>query len=361
VATTERPDVRRVIESAQGAIDRNRQRLQRGVDILLAREEPPVGVTPKDVIYSRGTLRLYHYRPMSSEVYRVPVIFIMSLVSKPWILDLTPGQSFIQYMLMEGFDVFMIDWGVPRPEDKKLRFEDYVEDFMPNCFEQVQKVTGEEEYSLLGYCMGGIFALMYAGVHTEAPVKNLVMAATPVDTEGMGLFKKWSDPRFQDVDRLVDSMGNIPPELMLRSFEMLRPTDRWFSYVRLLDRLWDPMFVYGYRVMYKWTNEQIPFPGETFRQFTRELMWENKLMRGVMTVGGKPVNTQAITCPVLNVMAEHDHIAPYAATSPLLSLVGSEDTEDVLMKGGHVSLVAGKNAVGRLWPKVSDWLGERSV
>ena len=77
MATTERPDVRRVIESAQTIIDRNRQRIQRGVDILLAREEPPVGVTPKDVIYSRGTLRLYHYRPMTSEVYRVPVIFIM--------------------------------------------------------------------------------------------------------------------------------------------------------------------------------------------------------------------------------------------------------------------------------------------
>jgi polyhydroxyalkanoate synthase len=268
---------------------------------------------------------------MTSEVYRVPVIFIMSLVSKPWILDLTPGQSFIQYMLMQGFDVFMIDWGIPRPEDKKLKFEDYVEDFMPACFEQVQKVTGEEEYSLLGYCMGGLFALMYAGVHTEAPVKNIVTAATPVDMDGMGLFRKWSDPKFQDVDRLVDSMGNIPPELMLRSFEMLRPTDRWFSYVRLIDRLWDPMFVYGYRVMYKWTNEQIPFPGETFRQFTRELMWENKLMRGVLTVGGKPVNTQAITCPVLNVMAEHDHIAPFASTRPLLDLVGSDDKEDVIL------------------------------
>jgi polyhydroxyalkanoate synthase len=90
-------------------------------------------------------------------------------------------------------------------------------------------------------------------------------------------------------------------------------------------------------------------------------MWENKLMRGVMTVGGKPVNTQAITCPVLNVSAQHDHIAPYDSTKAVLSIVGSEDKEDVVMKGGHVSLVAGQNAVNRLWPKVADWLGERSV
>jgi len=148
---------------------------------------------------------------------------------------------------------------------------------------------GRERYfwafavAMVLFSMGGLFALMYAGVHTEAPIQNLVTAATPVDTDGMGLFKKWSDPRYQDVDRLVDSMGNIPPELMRRSFEIVRPTDRWFSYVRLIDRLWDPMFVYGYRVMYKWTNEQIPFPGETFRQYTRDLMWENKLMRGNRT------------------------------------------------------------------------------
>ncbi len=361
MAILPRPDVNRVLEAAQSQVERNRQRIEKGLDILLAREEPPVGVTPKDVIYSRGTLRLYHYRPMASEVYRVPVVFVMSLVSKPWILDLTFGQSFIQYMLAEGFDVFMIDWGIPRPEDKRLRFEDYVQDFMPSCFEQVQRLTGEPDYTVLGYCMGGMFALMYSGVYPEAPVKNIVCAATPVDMEGMGLFRRWADPKHFDVDRIVDAMGNIPPEVMLRSFEMLRPTDRWFSYVRLIDRLWDPMFVYGYRVMYKWTNEQIPFPAETYRQFMRELMWENKLMKGTLTVGGRRVDTDAIKCPVLHVMAEHDHIAPFDSTRPLTSLVGSEDKEDVVLKGGHVSLVAGKNAVGRLWPKVAEWLSERSV
>lgn len=361
MATARRPYVNRILESAQTQIERNRKRAEKGLEILLARSEPPVGVTPKDVIYSKGTLRLYHYRPLTDEVYRVPIVFIMSLVSKPWILDLTMGQSFVEYMLRAGFDVFMVDWGVPRPEDKRLTFEDYVDEFMPACFEEVQKATGEEDYSILGYCMGGQLALMYAGTHHDAPVKNIVCAAAPVDMEGMGLFKKWSDRRYFDVDRLVDTVGNIPPEMMLRSFEMLRPSDRWFSYVRLLDNLWDPMFVYGYRIMYKWTNEQIPFPGETYRQYTRDLMWENKLMHGTMEIGGRRVDTKAITCPVFNAMAEHDHIAPYGSTKPLLSIVGSEDTEEIVLKGGHVSLVAGKNAVGRLWPAVADWLGERSV
>ncbi len=353
--------VQTVIDTAQEEAVRTRERVKKGIDILLARNEPPVGVTPKDIIYSRGTLKLYHYRPMSDEVYRVPVVFVMSLVSKPWILDLTFGQSFVQYLLAQGFDVFMIDWGIPRPEDRRLRLEDYVSDFMPACFEEVQKATGEQDFSILGYCMGGLFGLMYAALYPESPLKNLACAATPVDMNGMGLFRKWCDPKYFDVDRLVDTVGNIPPDLMLRSFEMLRPMDRWGGYIRLLDNLWDPQFVYGFRIMYKWTNEQIPFPGEAYRQYIKDLMWGNKLVTGQMQLGNKRVDLQNVKVPVLHAMAEHDHIAPFAATKPLLDLVGSVEKEEIILKGGHVSLVAGKNAVGRLWPRVADWLSHRSV
>ena len=142
MATARQSDVSRLFDTAQDQVQKNRKRIEKGLDILLDREEPAAGVTPKDVIYSRGTLRLYHYRPMTDEVYRVPVVFIMSLVSKPFILDLTFGQSFIQYMLAQGFDVFMVDWGIPRTEDKRLKLDDYVLDFMPRCFEEVQKATG---------------------------------------------------------------------------------------------------------------------------------------------------------------------------------------------------------------------------
>ncbi len=107
----------------------------KGLEYLSA-GDPEMGVTPKDVVYSRGTLRLYHYRPLVAEVYRVPVLLVMSLVSKAYILDLTPGQSFIEFLLRQGYDVYMIDWGVPRPADKRLRLEDYVLDFIPDCVDR---------------------------------------------------------------------------------------------------------------------------------------------------------------------------------------------------------------------------------
>ena len=341
--------------------ERTVQRSRRSIDVLLGRDDPEVGLTPKDTVYARGTLRLYRYRPMVDEVYRVPIIFVMSLISKPYILDLVPGQSFVEYLLQQGFDVYMVDWGVPRPQDRAMRLEDYVLELMPRCVEEVQRITKEREYSFLGYCMGGLFGIMYGGAFPEAGLKNLVCVATPVDFAGMGLLRRWADPRWFNVDRMVDANGNIPSEAILLSLEMLRPLDRLLSYVRLWDNLWDDDFVYNWRVRYKWVNDQIPFPGECYRQMTKELMWGNKLMTGELMLGGRRVDPRGVTCAVLNAMAEYDHIAPYDATRPLTSIVGSTDKQDLTVRGGHVSLIAGANAMLRLWPTVGQWLSARST
>ena len=341
-------------------VERTIQRNIKGLEFLNARD-PAVGLTPKDVIHSRGTLELYHYRPQASEVYRVPVLLIMSLVSKSYIFDLAPGQSLVEFLLQHGFDVFMIDWGVPRPQDSHLRLEDYVLDFIPECIELATAAAGEPDISVLGYCMGGDLSLLYAALHAGGPLKNLICCATPVDYDGMELQRKFADPRYFDVDRLVDTIGNIPPEMMVQSFEMLRPVSKMVSNLRLWDNMWDDEFVRNYRLFDRWGSDQIPFPGETFRQTTKEFMWANKLVKNELELRGRNVDLRNITIPVLNVMAEHDHIAPYAAVKPLIGLVGSEDKEDIVLKGGHVSLMAGPNAIRRLWPQLDAWLSVRSL
>ncbi|MBA4179263.1 MAG: poly-beta-hydroxybutyrate polymerase [Anaerolinea sp.] len=341
-------------------IERTIQRSIKGLEYV-ASGDPAVGLTPKDVIYSRGTLKLYHYRPMADEVYRVPVLLVMSLVSKPYILDLTPGQSLVEFLLKRGFDVFMIDWGAPRTEDKRLRLEDYVLDFIPDCIARVRETSGEPDVSVVGYCMGGILASMYASLHPDGPTKNLVCFTTPVNMDGMTLMRQWCDRRYFDVDRIVDTLGNVPPELLSASFDMLRPISQAVGRIRLWDNMWNDEFVKSHRMFDRWANDQIPFPGECFRQTTRELMWENKLYKGRFELAGRRVDLGTIRVPFLHVMAEHDHIVPYEAARVLVPMVGSEDKRELVIKGGHVSLVAGGNAIYRLWPQLDSWLAERSV
>ncbi len=111
----------------------------------------------------------------------------------------------------------------------------------------------------------------------------------------------------------------------------------------------------------RWATDTLPLAGEYFRAITKDLMWDNKLYDGTMSVGGRAADLANIKVPILHAVAEHDHIVPYDAAKHLIPKVGSEDKEEVMLKGGHVSLVAGANAIKRLWPKLDSWLGERST
>jgi poly(3-hydroxyalkanoate) synthetase len=190
IATRVRPEVERTL-----------QRSIKGLNYLFS-DDPALGQTPKDTIFKRGTLALYHYRPQAREVYRIPVLFVMSLVSKAYILDLAPGQSFIEFLLKQGYDVYLIDWGVPRPEDRHLKLEDYVLDFIPDCISQIMADSGERDLSIIGYCMGGMLALMYAALHPQGPLKKPGMPddagqlrrhEVDAAVDGQALFRSRSD------------------------------------------------------------------------------------------------------------------------------------------------------------------------
>ena len=322
---------------------------------------PVVGSTPKDVLVKRGTMNLYHYHPRVDEVYRVPVLLVMATTNRGYIFDLAPGQSLVEYLLDAGFDVFMLDWEAPRADEKRLTLTDYVLDFLPTAVARVAQETGEPDLSVVGYCFGGVLSLLWAALEGGDRLANLVTFTTPVDFSHMAMFQAWSDRRFFDVDRLVDTFGNCPGDYLYTAFDMLRPGTKVAGNVRLVDNLHDDEFVKSYRMFDRWAADILPLAGEYFRETTKALMWDNRLMDGSMTVAGRAVDLARIACPFLHVGAEHDHIVPPAASAPLIGMIGSTDKQEVTLKGGHVSLVAGGNAIRRLWPKLADWLGTRST
>ncbi|QOZ35632.1 alpha/beta hydrolase [Bradyrhizobium sp. CCBAU 53421] len=353
-------DFASISERVQSEVQRAIQRSIKGVEYFSS-SGPELGSTPKDVLYSRGTMNLYHYRPLTDEVYRVPVLIVMATTNRGYILDLVPGQSFIEFLLKRGFDVYMLDWTAPKPEEKSLRMEDYVLDFIPESVRRVQQDSGEKDVSVIGYCFGGVLSLLYGSIFNDGPMKNLICFTTPIDFREMKLFSNFADRRYFDVDRLIDSTGNMPPELILQSFDMLRPAARVVGQIQLWDNIWNDEFVKSYRMFDRWATDTLPLAGEYFRAITKDLMWDNKLYNDTMTVGGREAKLADIKVPILHAVAEHDHIVPYDAAKHLITKIGSEDKEEVMLKGGHVSLVAGANAIKRLWPKLDSWLGKRST
>ena len=341
-------------------VERAIQRRIKGVDYI-ASPAPVVGVTPKDVIYKAGTVNLYHYKPIADEIYRVPILIVMATSNRGYILDLAPQQSFVEFLLKRGYDVYMLDWSAPRREEHTLTLEDYTQRFIPDCVRRVQERSGETDVTMLGYCMGGVISTIYLSTTPDSQVKNLVCFTTPIDFSQMELFNKWSDRRYFDVDRLVDTTGNVPSELLFASFEALRPASRIASQIRLWEDIWNDEYVRSYRMFERWSNDMLPIAGEYFRQTIKKLVWKNGLFTGDLEVGGRKADLANITVPMLHVLAEHDHIVPLTAAQPLIARVSSTDKSEYIIKGGHVSIVAGANAQHRLWPKLDAWLGGRSI
>ncbi|MCA0240667.1 MAG: alpha/beta fold hydrolase [Proteobacteria bacterium] len=329
----------------------------------MARE---TAVTPKELIHARGTLRLYRYLPQTADVYRVPVLIVMSLVSKPYIFDLAPGQSLVEHLVRAGFEVYLIDWGTPRAEHRGLKVDDYVAELLPECVEQVRAYAGADSVSLLGYCLGGIFTALYAALEAPAAaargrLANLLQIATPINGAGMELQRALVGPGALDPDLIVDTFGNVPASMIEGAFQMLRPLQKASGRMSLLNHADDPAFVKAHLRIVRWGADALPFPGAAFRQLANDFIRGNRIVEGRYEVRGRRVDLGRIRVPLLHVVAEHDHVVPAAASRDLVRLVGSRDKDEWVIKGGHVSLVAGAGAVTRTWPRMVGWLAARST
>jgi len=343
----------------QEELDRTLRRFQNLGEMVSNPIEPRTGVTPREEVYRRNKSRLYRYQ--SSRTHRTPVLFVPNLgISRPYIFDLLPGGSFIEHMTREGFDFYLLDWGVFGPEDNGLTLEECVVKILPRMARKVLETSGTDGLSVLGYCMGAPLSASFVASHPEIPVQNFINMAGPIDFSRVGLFGLWLDKKYFNVDRFVDTLGAIPADMVKAGFKLLKPTMDLSTNINLWWNLWNDKYVEGFTALNKWANEYVAFPGEFFRQWVRDFYQDNKLYRGELRVGGRSVRLRSIACPTFVVGAKEDYIAPPDCVRALIDAVASRDKEYVELPGGHISLIAGRGASVHCWPKVSGWLGPRS-
>ncbi len=339
---------------------KNLQRLSRGMELVYRPKEPQVGQTPRELIHKKNKSALYRYGHASDRRYAVPILMVPNLgISRPYIFDLYPGSSFIEYMVQQGFDFYLLDWGVFGDEDNGLTFDQSVTQILPVMVRNVLRASKARQLTLLGYCMGTPLSACHAALHPE-PVKNFINMAGPIDFSRAGLFTTWLDKRFFDIDKLVETLGSMPADMVRIGFKFLKPTMELSTFTNLWWNLWDEKYVEGFVALNKWANEYTPFPGEFFRQWVKEFYQENRLIRGNLILGGKPVDLSRIHCPVLVVGAKQDYIVPPESARALIDAVASSDKEYLELPGGHISLIAGRGAKRNVWPKVSAWMAKRS-
>ncbi|NMO00904.1 alpha/beta fold hydrolase [Gordonia sp. TBRC 11910] len=352
------PNPTSALDRVRKEIERNALRARNGIKIVAGVSKPNPGASAKDVVWRAGRCELWHYRN-DAVTLAPPVLIIYSLLNRSYILDLAEGNSFIQRLLGSGFDVYMLDWGIPDERDADNTFEDYVDDFIPTAVDRIREISGSDTVNMLGYCFGGLLAVLYAGHHPDAPLRSLTVMTTPTDLQELGPMGDALGASGLDIEDTFNEDGNIAPDVLLAAFRSLTPTADVTAYVNLWQKMWDEDYVAAHQSMSGWGNEHIPFPGGVARQMVT-MMTDNALVNDRIVIGGDRVHLSDITIPFLHVTADRDHIIPEKCSAPLVGLVGSAEAEQFRLPAGHVGLVVGKTAHKTTIPKIIDFMRKRS-
>lgn len=317
-----------------------------------------VGQTPSEVVYEENKLELHRYGP-ETDGHGTPILVAYALVNRPYILDLQPDRSVVGRLLDAGFDVYLVDWGEPSLLDASLGLADYVCRYLDTCVEVVRSRSDADQLHLLGYCMGGSLALIYAACFPQR-VRTLSLMATPVvfDDTG-GLLERWAD--WYDPGMTVETYDNVPAELLAAGFAMMEPVENLLGkYVGFFERLEDDSFVEMFARMERWTFDGVDVAGRVFAEFVDEIYRNNQLAEGEMTLRGKRVDPAGIEVPLLQIVGEDDHIVPPESSRPLNDIVATADEQLIEFSGGHVGISVSGRAHATVWPEVCTWLRERS-
>jgi len=335
------------------------RRLGKTRSVLHTAGDIEVGQTPCELLRETRTYKLLHYQQMVNKTERTPILIVYALINKSYVLDLQPDKSWVKSLLSQGFDVYLLDWKAPTNADKFVSFDDYVNCYIDECVDIVLKKSKVDKLTLHGYCMGASMSAMYTTLHQEK-VRNLVVIAPVVDTE-KDTTVIGSLAKNMDVEKMLQVAGNLPAEQLYACYSVLKPfkqgVNKYFNLVQNID---NEQFVGNFLRIEKWLYDTPPIAGETFRQWVADIYQKNLLAKNELRLGDDIIDLTKIKVPILNIVADEDHLVSPQCSAPLNDMVSSSDRRLMRFHTGHVGLIASLYSQNNVLPKVGQWLKARS-
>jgi polyhydroxyalkanoate synthase subunit PhaC len=318
----------------------------RGVEAL--RPGQGVALTPGKVVHRNHLMELIQYEPSTAKVAREPVLVVPSWIMKFYILDLTPADSLVKYLVDQGHTVFMLSWRNPGREDRDLSLADYLELGVLEALHAVQSLYPHAGIHAAGYCLGGTLLAIAAamlGARQQHPLRTVTLLAGQVDFEQpgeLGLFMDESQVAF--LEDLMAEHGYLDGRRMAGAFQLINSKDLVWS------KLVHEYLMGGQTPMTAiraWNADATRLPARMHSEYLRQLYLRNALAEGDYRVRGEHVDLRAIRVPMFVVATERDHVSPWQSVYRVLRLVHAP-SDFVLVSGGHnvgiVSPPAGPNA-----------------
>src|SRR6478735_4650298 len=262
------------------------RKLAAGMKTLRQLDDVGYGVTAKEEVYREDKLVVYRFRGERAPTSKVPILIVYALVNRPYMVDLQDDKSLVKNLLARGEDVYLIDWGYPDGADRWLTLDDYINGYIARSVDAVARRARVKKINLLGICQGGAFSLCFAAMHPHK-VQNLITMVTPVDFQTPeNMLSSWVQK--MDVDLFVDTLGNVPADLMNLCYLMLKPVRlNQQKYIGLVDILDDKTELENFLRMEKWIFDSPDQAGEAFLQFVKDFYQGNKLLKGGLRIGDK--------------------------------------------------------------------------
>lgn len=354
-------------------------RLFRARDLVLADQ------TAYEVLHDNGLVKLRHYLPLTDDeikvdglpvtvnknTHKVPLVIVPPLAVNMLIYDLFPERSLVKYYLAQGFDVYLIDWGMPTRKHTHYNLNTYITEFMPEFLAKIREHSGQKQLSLHGWSMGGVFTLCYTALTHDPDIRNLVILGTPIDSHASGAIGKV----YQFVERRAEwvrkntgfRIHNLNPQWLHTpgwanavGFKMTNPIGSLMGYWELVVKLADRQFVVNHATTSAFLDKMVAYPGGIIQDMMVRIWIDNQLAKGYMQLGKNEVRLADIQCALWAGAGKSDNMVTKAAVETVMHHVSSTDKAFAVVAGGHMGILSGSKATSDVWPKVADWLAARS-
>lgn len=343
------------------------------------------GKTSFETLHSDGLVSLRYYPPLEEDfieldgevipvernTHRTPVVIVPPLAVNMLIYDLFPQRSLVRFLRAKGFEVYLIDWGTPTRKHTHFNLETYVAELLPTCLRQIREHSGEQDLSLHGWSLGGMFTLFYAALSGDPHIRNAIVLGAPIDTHASGILGLMNQ-RLADIAGTVYRrtgfhLQNVKPQwfhspgwVNAIAFKMTNPLVSATSYWELIVQLGDREFVSNHATTAAFLDHMVAYPGGIVQDTMVRVWIDNQLSKGKIQIGDEIAQLDNVNANLLALAGSEDTMVTPEAAERVMDHVNSEDKTFRVVPGGHMGILAGRKAPKQSWLEMADWLAERS-
>jgi polyhydroxyalkanoate synthase len=316
-----------------------------------------------------GTLReVYHYKPARGiPATGDPVLLVTPLAAPSTCFDLRRDCSLVEHLVLGGRPTYLVEYGDISFKDRSLGMEPWIDDVLPAAIREVSAHAGGRPVHLVGWSLGGLFALLTAAARSDLPIASVTALASPVDVklvplvaplrpllnlaQGRGL-----------VTRGYQALGGVPKPLVGWAFQLASVQKLVAKPLAIGLNLDDTEFLAQLEAVDRFSAGMMAYPGRTFGQVYHRFVKANVLVDGSIDLGERTISLAAVEVPVLVFAGATDGIAPLPSVQAVMPLLtGSRDARFEVVPGGHLGMLTGRAARTSTWRVLDEWVNEWSA